>query len=368
MKQSILCVDDEVGNLDALERIFRSKYNVLRAESGPAALDILAKTASPIAVIISDQKMPEMTGVEFLEQSIKTHSDSIRILLTGYTDIESIIQAVNSGQIYRYLNKPWDSIDLMATVDRAVERYLLSQELKIKNQELAKAIGELKTLDEAKNRFMVLINHELKTPLTSIISFVDLLKETRLSEEQEICVKRIEKGSDRLRSMIEEVLLVVQGETGVLKAKISPFNCSDIQINVPAQASQLSNQKGLNTILRWLDKKIVGDKSLIEQIINRLLHNAAKFAKDNTQILVKVELSQPHRARFSVFNTGPAISDQIKDKIMKPFFLDEDMMNHSTGMGLGLTICQSILKAHSSKLEIKNEFDGVEVSFELPCL
>ncbi len=368
MRHTILCVDDEIDNLDALERLLRSKYSVLKAVSGLDALQVLDKNPGPISVIITDQRMPNMTGVQLLEQSIKTHPDSIRILLTGYTDIESIIEAVNSGQIYRYINKPWDPVDLTATVDRAVEKFSLLAELKQKNDELSKAFNELKTLDEAKNKFMILINHELKTPLTSILSFTDLLKETRLTEEQDICAKRIERGANRLRGLIDDVLLVVQGETGTLKTKITPFQCSDLQIQVSSDVSLLANQKGIKTILRWADKKIIADQILIQQVLNRLIHNAVKFARDNSQILVRTELTQPHRVKFSVYNQGAGVSSTVIDKIMKPFFMDEDVMRHSVGIGLGLSICQSILKAHSSKLAIANESEGVEVSFEIPCL
>jgi signal transduction histidine kinase len=331
-------------------------------------MHILDQNPEHLSVIITDQRMPQMTGVQLLEKSLETHPDIVRILLTGYTDIESIIEAVNSGQIYRYINKPWDPVDLVSTVDRAVEKYMLTRELKKKNEELSTAFAELKTLDDAKNRFMVLVNHELKTPLTSIINFTDLIKETRLSEEQEVCVKRIEKGTGRLRSVIDDVLLIVQAETATLKTKVSQFECTDLQISVSPDALALANQKGLKTVLRWLSKKIIADQTLIQQVLNRLIHNAIKFAVDNSQILVRTDLTQPHRVRFSVYNKGDRISPAVIDKIMKPFFLDEDVMNHSVGMGLGLTICQSILKAHSSRLEITNEAEGVEVSFDLPCL
>ena len=368
MKHTILCIDDEIDNVDSLERLFRTKYTVLKAVSGAEAIQTLDQHPEPIAVIITDQRMPNMTGVQFLEQSMKTHPDAIRIILTGYTDIESIIQAINSGQIYRYLNKPWDPVDLLSTVDRAAERFELNQQLKQKNLELSQALSELTLLDDAKNRFMILINHELKTPLTTIISFSSLLQETPLNEEQEVCVKRIEKGSERLQAIIDDVLLIVQAETGILKTKISQFDCPQFKIEVPLEVSRLANQKGLKTILRWLDKKIICDAKLIQQVLSRLVHNGVKFAKDNTTVLVRAELTQPHRIKFSVYNQGPTISIAVIDKIMKPFFLDEDVMNHSAGMGLGLAICQSILKSHSTQLYIQNESDGVTVFFELPCL
>jgi two-component system, sensor histidine kinase and response regulator len=342
MKHTILCVDDEIDNVEALERIFRSKYKVLKATSGAQALSLLDQNPEPLAVIITDQRMPQMTGVEFLSQTLETHPDTIRILLTGYTDMESIISAVNSGQIYRYLNKPWDPVDLSNTVERAVERFEMQIELKLKNAELSTALSELQVLDQAKSQFMILINHELKTPLTSILSFAELLKETRLTEEQELCLSRIEKGSNRLKSLIDDVLLIVSAETKTLKPKVAPFNITE--------------------------KRVVGDQALIQLVLERILHNASKFGKENSPIALEAELTQPHRMTFKVSNQGPQISPAVVDKILKPFFLDEDVMNHSIGMGLGLTLCQAILKSHGSQLQIENTLGGVKVYFEVPCL
>src|SRR5690606_21309364 len=162
MKHTVLCIDDEKDNVEALERLFRKKYRVLTATSGPEALSLLAE--NDITVIISDQRMPDMTGVELLTESLKTHPDAIRILLTGYTDIDSVISAINSGQIYRYVTKPWDSVDLENAVRRAVERYELHRTIAEQNDQLKVANAELRTLDQAKSHFMYLVNHELKTP------------------------------------------------------------------------------------------------------------------------------------------------------------------------------------------------------------
>ena len=115
MKQEILLVDDEVDNVDALERIFRKDYVVLKATSGAEGLALLAEHPE-IALIISDQRMPEMTGIQMLKKSTETHPSAIRILLTGYTDIDSVVGAINKGEVYRYLNKPWDPVDLKNTV------------------------------------------------------------------------------------------------------------------------------------------------------------------------------------------------------------------------------------------------------------
>ena len=367
MKPTILCVDDEIDNVEALERLFRSKYKVLKAISGAEALLILDQHPEPISVILTDQRMPGMTGVQFLEHSIVTHPAAVRILLTGYTDIESIIEAVNSGQIYRYLNKPWDPVDLLATVDRAVEKFELAAQLEIRNAELSEALAELQRLDDAKNRFMILINHELKTPLTSLINFTSLLKETRLSEEQETCVRRIEKSNNRLQSLIEDALFVVQGETGLLKVNTTVFAVSVLNLQLSTEIQTLAQQKKLKTILRWGERPVRADRQLLQQVVNRLVHNAIKFAEDSSQILVRVELAPDRQhLRFAVYNRGPSIPAELIDKIIQPFYLDENVMHHAVGMGLGLTICQSILKAHGQQLLIENRDEGVEVSFLLP--
>lgn len=367
-KHTILCVDDEIDNVQALERIFRQEYTVLKATSGKQALEILDQNPDTVSVIITDQKMPEMTGVEFLTRSLDKNPDAIRLLLTGFTDVDSVISAINSGRIYRYLTKPWDPVDLQNTVARAIERFEMARELKVKNQELQKAYTELQTLDKAKNQFMILINHELKTPLTSILSFSDLMKEMGLNDEQELCRSRIKKSADRLKNLIDDVLLVVGAETRTLKAKMSSFELGKMEISLSPEIQQLMKQKNQELRIDFSEMKVLGDPHLLVQVFQRVIHNAAKFGKEKSVIAIKSEITAPHRVRFSISNSGSSIAPEAIEKILKPFFIDEDVMNHSVGMGLGLTVCQSILKAHGSSIRIENSDSGVLVSFELPFL
>jgi len=116
----MLVVDDEPDNLDLLYRTFRREYQVLRAESGVQALEVL-QNEGEVAVIISDQRMPEMTGTEFLSKTVPEFPDTVRIILTGFTDVEDLVQAINAGQVYRYITKPWDPDELKAVVQRATD-------------------------------------------------------------------------------------------------------------------------------------------------------------------------------------------------------------------------------------------------------
>lgn len=364
-KHTILCVDDEIDNVEALERLFRRKYTVLKATSGKEALQILDQHPEPVSLIITDQRMPEMTGVELLEQSIKTHPETVRILLTGYTDLESVISAVNQGQIYRYLTKPWDQNDLSHAVDRAIERYSLTQELKQKNSELEKALSELKSLDVAKSNFMILINHELKTPLTSILSFSALLAESNLADDDKIMVNRIQKSADRLKALIDDVLLIVRAETNQLKIDSQKLVFQDLEKNLTPELAKSLQQKNQTLDAQYCDQAVTADARLLRQVMLRLLHNASKFGLEGTALQIRTQVVNETFVRFSIDNKGPQVSSRVIEKIFKPFFIDEDIMHHSTGMGLGMTICQSILKFHQSTLKIENYAEGVRVSFDL---
>lgn len=129
-KINVLYVDDEVNNLTAFKATFRRIYNIYTAESAKEGRDILDK--NEIEIILTDQRMPSVTGVEFLQSIIIDHPNPIRILVTGYSDITAVIDAVNKGQIYRYIAKPWDNESLKITIDNAFEVY----SLRIKNKEL----------------------------------------------------------------------------------------------------------------------------------------------------------------------------------------------------------------------------------------
>src|SRR5690606_22236942 len=110
----ILYVDDEEHNLFSFKATFRMKYQVHTAISGDAAMEILKK--KPINIIITDQRMPNMTGVEFLEEVLKVYPDPMRILLTGYADMGAVVDAVNRGKIFHYLTKPWNEDELDKTI------------------------------------------------------------------------------------------------------------------------------------------------------------------------------------------------------------------------------------------------------------
>lgn len=135
-KIGILYVDDEVNNLTSFKATFRSTFNIFTAISADEGRKILDEKIQDIQIIITDQRMPGMTGVEFLASIIKKYPEPIRILLTGYSDIQAVIDAVNKGQIYYYISKPWEEQHLRIVIEKSYEVFALRQE----NKELIKSL------------------------------------------------------------------------------------------------------------------------------------------------------------------------------------------------------------------------------------
>lgn len=143
-RPTILYVDDEEPNLFIFSGLFERYYEVLTATNAAEAIALLKSRA--VTVVLADQRMPDMTGVEFLEQALVLAPDAVRILLTAYSDIDAVIAAINAGQVYRYIAKPWNNHDLKMTIDSAIQMYRLQQE----NKELLQHLAEHNRLLEQK--------------------------------------------------------------------------------------------------------------------------------------------------------------------------------------------------------------------------
>lgn len=223
-KYELLLVDDELANLQKLQRTFVGQYNVHLAKSGEEALDILQK--APIDAIITDQKMPNMTGIEFLELSQKSHPNIVRIVLTGFTDVDDLIAAINTGKVHKYITKPWEPGDLRLAVQDALEKMELVRE----NERLA---TELK-----------LANERLRTENTLL----------RQEVETQVFPKTIIYGSPEMENILHllrrvtgtETTVLIQGETGTGKELIARFIHSESnrrdQIFIPVNCGAIPRE------------------------------------------------------------------------------------------------------------------------------
>jgi len=163
-KYTLLVVDDEVDNLELLERTLRREYKVITASSAEEALEKLPDSDADL--IITDQRMPGMTGIQLLERASKSGAHALGIILTGYTDAQDLMEAINSGYVYRYITKPWEPEELKLTLKRALESYAMSVEntrlMRQLRENHFRVLATLVTALEAKDAFSAGHSHRVK--------------------------------------------------------------------------------------------------------------------------------------------------------------------------------------------------------------
>ncbi|HNN52251.1 MAG TPA: response regulator, partial [Pseudomonadota bacterium] len=202
----VLYVDDDRANLLAFRAIAEPTYEVVVAKSGDEALQLIEQNPD-IAVLMADQRMPGMSGIDLCERVQLSHPDIVRMLVTAYSDLQAAIAAINRGHVSRYLHKPWNAEELLATIRDAVERY----RLKVTVQELQVRISQSERL-YALGVLTASIGHEIRTPLSIVSSnvqfarkaLVDALKSPQLRsagsglQEVEAALVDAEEGAQRL--------------------------------------------------------------------------------------------------------------------------------------------------------------------------
>lgn len=343
MKPKLLCVDDDQDNLIAVQAILEDDFQVFPFRNAKSALEHLQQD-SDFAIILSDQRMPEMNGVEFLEETLKISNKPIRILFTGYSDAESAIEAINRAHIYRYLSKPWAPTDLILTLKEAYQKYKLSNELNIKNEQLQKAISDLQIMDKVKTNFMILVNHELKTPLTAITSYLELLKEECTDGPATKYLKRIEEGCDRLKFLTDEVVYLLNNDNEVLEHVTYDFS----NTNIAEILRPYKNHKDFKLTINSQEHTVPMSEKILKSVIERLVQNAQRF---KTRGLIDITVSDVEDdIVFEIANYSNEYSPEDLVRMLEPFEFKRDVMNHSKGLGLGLPIVQVLLKKVGSEL------------------
>lgn len=177
---SILYIDDEQDNLTVFYSAFRRNFKVYLANSGPEGLEVMKKQT--IHLVIADQRMPEMTGIEFLEKIKLEYPDCIRMVLTGFTDVEAIIEAINKGRVYRYITKPWSKDDLKMIIDHALETY----ELKQQNRKLFSDLEEANTTLEKKVIERTKKIESQRREITDSIHYASRIQSALLPQKEEL--------------------------------------------------------------------------------------------------------------------------------------------------------------------------------------
>lgn len=370
-----MLVDDEEKILSSIYRVLvRDGYKILTANSAMDALDFLKENDA--GVVLSDQRMPGMTGVEFMTKVKKLYPDSIRLMLSGFADLESVTDAINRGSIYKFLTKPCDNDLLRKNIREAFEQFelkreneRLTQELVVTNKELDDALQKANEATRAKSVFLANVSHELRTPMNGVLGMTELLLETSLLPEQLDYIEAVRSSGKLLLSVINDVLDFSKAEAGKLVLEETDFNLRRTIDEVAELLAIQAHNKGVelvSLIESDVPVSVHGDPTRLRQILTNLVANAIKFTSQG-EVLIKVksieEKNNSVLLRFHVKDTGIGVSAADKEKI----FDDFSQANGSTsrlygGTGLGLAICKQLVTAMEGEIGVESE-EGIGSTF-----
>lgn len=349
----VLYIDDEENNLHAFKASFRRQYEIYTANSAAEGLILLQSIS--VHVIIADQKMPTTTGVEFFKSIKESHPDPIRILLTGYTDIEALADAINHGDIYRYITKPWNELELHNSIKNAYDAYRDKIDLKNKVAELEKTNDEL-------NRFIYSISHELRAPLVSVIGIVNLVKMEDLYHSSGEYWGLIETCSNKLDYYIQKTLQYYKNNKTV--SENTPVNFKKLVSELIDLYSYADRDTTFNINIAQ-EEEFLGDEFRIEVILGNLISNAIKYQKEteiNKRVNIDISVSCDS-ANILINDNGMGILNEHLEKIFTQFFKSK---NHH-GSGLGLFIVKEALNKINGKIAVfSNPLEGTTFKITIP--
>jgi signal transduction histidine kinase len=370
-RHTILVVDDEPDVVKSVQDLLRIDYKVLGTTRASEAMDLLK--GNEVHIVMTDQRMPEMTGVELLHNIRGGHPDAIRLLFTGYADIRAVIEAINQGNVYRYITKPWDPDELQTVIrdacqhyDLIVERKMLLNELKNKNTELEQANQQLTVSNQLKQAFIQVASHELRTPLTILLGLAKLaLRDKSIQDPVHDFLVRMDRAAERLGKLVDQIvsMLLAQRFEQVLErcptdlAAMLKQATDDVRpfIELRRQRLNVDVAQDIGTM------NIDGGK--IRDSLNHLLLNAVKFTPDGGELTMRARRGTDGGLIISVTDTGSGIDPQSLPRLFEPFFTAYDVSRHSSGqyeygrrgLGLGLSVVKAFTELHSGKVTVDSE-------------
>jgi two-component system sensor histidine kinase/response regulator len=353
---NILYLDDEEQNLVSFQALFRRKYNVFTTTSAHEAVEILSK--NEIHIIFSDQKMPEVSGVEFFETILPDFPYPVRVLLTGYADLEAVIDAINKGQVYRYVPKPWDTNDLEICVENALDKYRREQELLRKSK-------ELDHFNNALEQFVFSTSQELRGPADSIIHAAKMLERSGGESDLRSAIETILTEANRIKEFGEQINQYYQNaEVEIAKEEVNlEALVNDVirraQHN-PSVEHTIRTEFNLNGIF-------VSDKTRLRIILQNIINNAVQYAddsKESNQIAISV-VQNDEKVVFRISDQGAGIQT---DRLQQIYEIQVDP-NSGWNAGIGMYLTKSVVDKMRGKINvISKPGQGTQITFELPNL
>ncbi|MFL5319732.1 MAG: ATP-binding protein [Myxococcaceae bacterium] len=369
----VLYVDDEPVNLRVFEANFRHHFKVLLAQSGKEALQKVEQHPEGIAVVISDQRMPEMTGVDFLEKVRELSPDTVRMLITAYSDMQAVVDAVNRGQVSRYFVKPWAKEELLNAVADAARIFTLQNRLRDIELRMMKS-ERLATLGQ----FSASVAHELLNPLSYIGQNVEMLRTEfgticnytapLLQKQPDATVAQsvedipailgdIEHGAKHLQKVGDRLKAQARGDDGDASCDIH---------DVAHFAEKITRSE----VRRFARVTLTGSSALVgmsevnlTQVLLNLIVNAA-HAMEGLGRMGVIELrwrTEETTVALEVEDNGSGIKAENLPKIFEPLFTTK---KPGMGTGLGLATCRELVRSCGGEISVQSR-EGKGTTFRL---
>ena len=355
-KIQILYLDDEENNLTSFKAAFRRDYKIFTTTTAQEAVQIL--TDNEINIVISDQKMPNISGVEFFELIVPDFPEPIRMLLTGYADIEAVIDAINKGQVYRYIAKPWNEQELKMTIENAYDVFLTRQQINEKNEALEKAYTELE-------KFVYSASHDLRAPLVSILGVIKLARAENPDSQSMQYFQMIEKNVNRLDSFVQNIIHYYQNlKNGEI---ISAINFDNLFMEVLEHYAHYDGASEME-FKRTVNQPGVfnSDELRLKMILNNLVSNAIKYRDPNKsdQNVHLIVNCQSDKAVIEISDNGQGIDRDSIGQIFDMFFRRSE---HNVSTGIGLYIVKEAVEKLCGTVEVSSEpGQGAKFVVEIP--
>jgi len=367
----ILIVDDKPENLVSLRGFL--EYNNFQVEEASSGEEALRKVLKKVySLIILDVQMPGMDGFEVAETILdysKAKDTPILFLSAVNINKEFITRGYQSGAV-DYITKPFDPDILLLKVKTFNRLFEQTNQLKQIQKTLKREIENRKELEKKKDEFISIASHELKTPLTSIRGYIQLLERLINKEGNENLKPYISKVSsqiNKLGDLVSDLLDISNMESGKMKFNIKPFFFEDMLNNAIDNIKQIFPE---HTITKTGTANIYypGDEMRIEQVVINYLTNAIKYSPDHRRIEINSIIDE-NWLEIRVTDHGIGISKELQEQLFEKFFRVEESSNRFQGLGIGLYICQEVIQRHEGTCGVISELvKGSTFFFRLPLI
>lgn len=359
MKHKILYIDDEKNNLFSFKAAFRLQFQIFTASTAQEAVTILMENPD-IKVIFCDQRMPNTTGVELLEQLKYLFPAPIRIMITGFADIDAVIGAINKGNIFYYIKKPWNEAEILEITEEAINVYTQSEQLSQKNEELQEAYKEL-------DKFAYSVSHDIRGPIAGMITGIDYLQNIADATEVPSLLEKMKKSLLQLDEYIVGMHNYYNLQKGKLLKEQIDFKCLVEEnkniFSVFALASKIDFETNVVQ-----DEPFVSDTASLKLILNNLLSNAFKYQvpeKQDKKVRLEV-LVNKGLATILVEDNGIGMEEQSVKQI---FDLHYRISNTHRGFGLGLFNLKTALIRLNGHIDVSSKpQEGSRFKVTIPCM